>query len=106
MCRQQGTWPIEASGHDPRKEPKWFDPYCPIRNVTRDYPPTLLIHGTADTDVPDEESTTRDARLREAGVEHEFITVAGAGHGLIGAKPEDRKLSTERSIAWVKAHTP
>ena len=46
-----------------------------------------------------------DAKLKEAGVEHEFITVPGAGHGLAGAKPEDRKLSTDRSVDWVKAHT-
>lgn len=106
MCRQQGTWPVEVSGHDPRKEPRWFDPYCPIRNVTRVYPPTLLIHGTADTDVPYEESKTMDAKLKEAGVEHAFITVPGAGHGLAGARPEDRKLSTERSVQWVKSHNP
>jgi acetyl esterase/lipase len=105
MCRQQGIWPSEVSGHDPAKEPKWFDRYCPIRNVTGRYPPTLLIHGTADTDVPYEESKMMDAKLKEVGVEHEFLTVPGAGHGLTGAKPEDRKLATDRSVAWVKSHT-
>jgi acetyl esterase/lipase len=51
-CRQNGLWPKEVSGHDPHAEPEWFNRYCPIRNVTSQYPPTLLIHGTADTDVP------------------------------------------------------
>jgi acetyl esterase/lipase len=105
MCRQQGIWPQEVSGHDPQKEPRWFDPYCPIRNVTRAYPPTLLIHGTADTDVPYDESVQMDAKLTQVGVEHEFFTVPGAGHGLSGARAEDRKHATERSVEWVKSHT-
>ena len=41
-CRQQGIWPNEVAGHNPHAEPKWFDPYCPIRNVTAKYPPTFL----------------------------------------------------------------
>jgi len=51
-CRQQGLWPKVLTGHDPDAEPRAFDPFCPVRNVTREYPPTLLIHGTKDTDVP------------------------------------------------------
>ena len=92
------------SGHDPHKEPKWFDPYCPIRNVSEGYPPTLLIHGTADTDVPYAESKAMAARLEEVGIEHDFITVPGAGHGLVNAKSEDRNHATERSVDWIKAH--
>src|SRR5208283_2374088 len=37
-CRQQGLWPKEVAGLDPEKEPKAFDPYCPIRNITIKYP--------------------------------------------------------------------
>ena len=39
-CRQQGIWPNRVAGHDARKESKWFDAYCPIRNVSAQYPPT------------------------------------------------------------------
>ena len=76
-CRQHGIWPNEVAGHDPLAEPKWFDPYCPIRNVTAKYPPAMLIHGTADTDVPYAESKNMAARLAEAKVKHELITVDG-----------------------------
>ena len=44
-CRQHGLWPYQVTGHDPHTQPKWFDRYCPIRNITKAYPPTLLIHG-------------------------------------------------------------
>ncbi len=103
--RQQGIWPQEVAGHDPRREPKWFDQYCPIRNVTTAYPPTLLIHCTEDTDVPYGESKAMAAKLAEVGVEHEFITVPGAGHGLVNANPEDRQHADARAAEWVISHT-
>jgi acetyl esterase/lipase len=104
-CRQNGLWPKEVTGHDPRLEPKWFDPYCPIRNLTAKYPPTFLIHGTADTDVPHTESKNMADKLTETGVEHEFVTVQGAGHGLSGARPEEVARIAGRATAFVAAHT-
>jgi acetyl esterase/lipase len=104
-CRQNGLWPKEVTGHDPRLEPKWFDPYCPIRNITPKYPPTFLIHGTADTDVPYAESRNMADKLKESGVEHEFVTVQGAGHGLSGARPDEVARIAGRAAGFVAAHT-
>ncbi len=104
-CRQNGIWPNEVAVHDPHTEPKWFDPYCPIRNVSAEYPPTLLIHGTEDTDVPYSESKNMAARLAQAGVRHELVTVAGAGHGLSGAKPDKVAQIAQRAAEFVKAHS-
>ncbi len=104
-CRQQGIWPNEVAGHDPQTEPKWFDPYCPIRNVTAKYPPTFLIHGTVDTDVPYAESKNMAARLAESGIAHELITVAGAGHGLSGAKPDKVAQIAQQAAEYIKTHT-
>jgi dipeptidyl aminopeptidase/acylaminoacyl peptidase len=103
-CRQNGLWPREVTGHDPHPDPAWFDRYCPIRNVTGKYPPTLLIHGTEDTDVPYSLSREMEAKLALAGVENVFITVAGAGHGLIGAKPEEVARIAESAVEFVKTH--
>jgi acetyl esterase/lipase len=104
-CRQNGLWPKEVTGHDPHTDRKWFDRYCPVRNVTAKYPPTILIHGTNDTDVPYSLSQDMDAKLSQAAVEHEFITVQGAGHGLSGAKPEEVAQVEDRTVQFVKAHT-
>jgi acetyl esterase/lipase len=104
-CRQNGLWPLMVSGHDPQTEDRWFTPYCPIRNVTASYPPTILIHGTADTDVPYSLSKDMDAKLGKAGVVHEFITVDGAEHRLAGAKPEEVSRVAARAVEFVKAHT-
>jgi acetyl esterase/lipase len=104
-CRQNGLWPKQVSGHDPQTEDKWFEPYCPIRNVTAKYPPTILIHGAADTDVPYSLSKDMDATLVKAGVVHKFITVDGAEHRLAGAKPEEVSRVAARAVEFVKAQT-
>lgn len=103
-CRQQGRWPIEVAGHDPRDEPRWFDAFCPIRNITADYPPTLLIHGTADTDVPCGESVNLAARLAQANVEHELVMLEGIGHGFAGATPEVAASTEARAADFLLAH--
>ena len=73
--------------------------------MTKEYSPTLLIHGTADTDVPYDESKMMAAKLAAAGVEHEFITVPGAGHGLTGGDAGDRRKANDRAVGWVRQHT-
>jgi acetyl esterase/lipase len=80
-CRQQGLWPKEVTGYDPDIEPKAFEPFCPVRNVTPDYPPTFLLHGDEDTDVPYEQSSQMAAALRQHQVPHQLITMKGFGHG-------------------------
>jgi acetyl esterase/lipase len=103
-CRQQGLWPKEVAGHDPDAEPKAFDSFCPLRNVTPAYPPTLLIHGTKDTDVPYEQSELMDKELARQGVEHELITVPGGAHGLGGTDPAVIADIRRRVLAFVGKH--
>ena len=103
-CRQQGLWPKEVAGHDPDAEPRAFDPFCPLRNVTAAYPPTLLIHGTKDTDVPYEQSELMDRELARKGVEHELITVPGGAHGLGGTGPAVLADIRRRILAFLAEH--
>ena len=108
-CRQNGLWPKEVAGHDPDAEPRAFDPYCPERNVTKDYPPTLLLHGDHDTDVPYQLSVQMAKALEKQGVEHELITVKNGGHGFDGANGALRNRANaerfERVLAFLKRHT-
>ena len=81
-CRQNGLWPEKVGGHDPIEASDWFTPYSPAENVKAgNYPPTLLLHGNADTDVPYEQSVLMAARLDAANVEHQFITIENGPHG-------------------------
>jgi acetyl esterase/lipase len=76
-CRQNGLWPQEVMGIDPHTSPDAFRPYCPEQNVSPKYPPTLLLHGTADTDVPYQRSVDMARALQGVGVPHEFVTIEG-----------------------------
>lgn len=87
-CRQQGMWPLGVSKWDPKKEPDRFTPFMPIKNVTSKYPPTYLIHGDKDTDVPDYESVNMDAELKKQRIEHKLIILANGEHGFGGADPK------------------
>jgi acetyl esterase/lipase len=43
-------------------------------------PPTLILHGTADTTVPLAQSELLAARLKLQGIEHQLVVVEGAPH--------------------------
>jgi acetyl esterase/lipase len=79
-CRQQGLWPNEVTGTNPLTAPWEFKKFCPEQNVTQDYPPTLLLHGDKDTDVPYELSVQMAKALKEQHVPHRLITMKGLGH--------------------------
>lgn len=64
MTRRLGVWFLKVTGCDPVKERTRFIPYMAANNVTADYPPTLLIHGNVDTDVPYEQSQRRGSLRR------------------------------------------
>jgi dipeptidyl aminopeptidase/acylaminoacyl peptidase len=108
-CRQNGLWPKEVAGHDPAKRPKAFDPFCPVRNVTKKYPPTLLLHGDKDTDVPYEQSVLMAEMLARHGVEHQLITMTNRGHGFDGGRRavEDPVVAEtfDHVVSFLKKHT-
>lgn len=104
-CRQNGLWPKEVAGRDPDAGPKAFDAFCPVRNVSAGYPPTLLVHGTDDTDVPYAQSVLMDRELARHGVPHELITVPLAGHGLRGVDGAVVADIHRRVLAMLRRHT-
>jgi acetyl esterase/lipase len=103
-CRQQGRWLAEVTGHDPNADPAWFDPYCPIRNVSTKFPPTILIHGSKDTDVPHAESENLASRFAQVGVEHAFLSLEGVGHGFADATPEEAEAAERAAAAFLQAN--
>ena len=103
-CRQQGRWLAEVTEHDPGQDPAWFDRYCPIRNITADYPPTMLIHGTVDTDVPHDESCRLAAQFERCGVKHELLSLKDVGHGFAGARPGQTALAEAAAASFLAAN--
>lgn len=104
FTRQTGRWPVEVSGWDPRAESERFEPFMPVRNVTPDYPPTMLIHGTEDTDVPYEQSVLMARELEQNGVPYELVTVDGVEHGLAGADGHTYDETYRKALEWVNRY--
>ena len=105
-CRQNGLWPQEVGGRNPVEDPDFFAQYCPVRHVADNYPPTLLLHGELDTDVPYQQSVLMAEELSRHNVEHELITMEGRGHGFDGEMddPVVRDAFT-RVLAFLDVHT-
>jgi hypothetical protein len=55
-------------------------PIDPILNITKSWPPTAIVHGTADIMVPVRLSKQLEIKLRENEVETTFIEMAGESH--------------------------
>ncbi|HEU4988836.1 MAG TPA: S9 family peptidase [Gemmatimonadaceae bacterium] len=54
----------------------------PLFNADKIHTPMLLIHGTSDTNVPENESEQMFTALRMLGREAEFVRVYGENHGI------------------------
>lgn len=100
--RQTGGWSLGVTGIDAVKEPGRLDRFCPVKQITRDYPPILMIHGTADTDVPYACSAAMARELTRQGVQHELLTVEGAGHGLGKGDPKRVAEVNARALEFIR----
>jgi acetyl esterase/lipase len=79
--RQNGLWPEEVSGFARSSIADKIMPFEPIRNVTPDWPPTLLIHGTRDSEVPYEQSELMAKKFKQKGVPFTLIPIDHGEHG-------------------------
>jgi len=100
-CRKLGIWPRKVSGF-PESETKKFAPFMPALNVSPTYPPTLMIHGTKDTDVPHEQSLIMAREFKKHGVPHRLISVKDGEHGLGGGKPKDIRAAHAAILPFIK----
>jgi acetyl esterase/lipase len=80
-CRQHGCWPQAATGLDPRDDDEAWAPFCPVRRIAPDHPPTMLLHGDEDTDVPYDQSVMMARAFADAAVAHHLLTIPGGAHG-------------------------
>ena len=66
---------------DKANDKKFAMSVSPITYVTKNSPPTFIVHGDADPTVPYQQSVDLHKKFLEAGVKTEFITVKGGEHG-------------------------
>lgn len=89
-------WPSrELAGTDPRRA-------SPIRYVKSGFPPTLLIHGTADLIVPFNQSVRMRNALKSCGVEVRLVALRGKHH--FGPEQEFFDAFYPYVISWLREH--
>jgi len=103
--RQTAAWTSQVSGYDIVAERAKIEKYCPIFNITGDYPPTVLLHGDNDTDVPYEQSLDMYIALTSRGLTAELLTRENGGHGFDFDRGDPVVLEMEkRATEFVKKH--
>ncbi len=102
--RQQGIWPEQVSGYTRDSIRDSIRPFEPVHNVTAVYPPTLLIHGDKDTDVPYHQSKLMVKQFRKHDVDHTLITIKNGEHGLGGGNPSEIQAAYQRMQQFIAKH--
>jgi acetyl esterase/lipase len=76
----------------PRKEaPELWDIALPIKHLSADDPPMLILHGTADTTTPLEQSIQLNEAAKRTGVPSDLVIIEGAPHSF-HLEPKQRDL--------------
>src|SRR4051812_9050570 len=77
----------------------------PIAHITPAAPPFLILHGTADLQVPPGQSEILHAALAAAGVESTLCLIDGLGHAFLnGSRFESRPCPTATIRSFVPPH--
>lgn len=100
--RQNGLWTKEVTGYDPVAQRRIIKNYCPVFGVSPQFPPTFLIHGVEDTDVPYEQSVAMSMMLSDHKVPNELVVVDRAGHRLNGGDKAEIAHARARAIEFIK----
>ncbi|MFK9089924.1 alpha/beta hydrolase [Bacillus salipaludis] len=77
FCRQKGKWIDYVTNADSAKT---LIEYCPVESIDAHYPPTMLLHGDMDEDVPFEQSLQMSEALTKAGIYNKLITIPNGIH--------------------------
>ncbi len=76
------------------QDPALWDSASPIRQLSGDDPPMLILHGTADKTTPIDQSARFHEAAKTIGVQSEFIVIEGAPHSF-HLQPKQRDLRPE-----------
>jgi acetyl esterase/lipase len=73
-------FPTAMIAGTPEQAPELYKQASPITHATPDDPPMLILHGTADTTVPYQQSELLASVLKKVGIKHELMLIEGAPH--------------------------
>jgi len=80
-----------ASGYGAQTLGARAEEASPLHHITRDTPPTIIFHGTADKTVPFSNATAFCAEMKKSGNVCQLVPFEGKGHGFFNVnKPDDQ----------------
>jgi acetyl esterase/lipase len=84
--------------------PNGLEKIDPIMNVSEDWPPVAIVHGTADTTIPMRLSKEFEALLKEKGVKTAFFEVEGEPHTFVGKMKKGSKTwdTQRKGFDWLE----
>ncbi|MEV6205483.1 alpha/beta hydrolase [Streptomyces sp. NPDC051771] len=99
-----GTPMAQLLGGPPAELPALAAAASPVSHVSASAPPFLLVHGTADEELPHSQSETLHRLLLAAGASSTFLPVEGAGHTFTGHDDVPGLIAT--SVAFLARIRP
>jgi len=90
----ESAFMVPLLGKECLSDPKLYDRASPMHYVTKDDPPVLILHGTADLIVPILHSERFKDKLQAAGVPVEMVKFSGKGHGWTGETVDESAKAT------------
>ena len=99
------SWPytVQWLGNQPNRA-EVAKAVSPLTYVRAGMPPTISIHGDADTLVPYQHSVRLQEALQKAGIPHELVTIPGGGHG--NFTPDQWQRAYAAIEKFLAAHVP
>lgn len=102
-CRQQGVWlhyTNDLNGSSLKDE---LIGYCPRSLIDENYPPTMLLHGDQDEDVPYEESQKMKKALDDKDIKNVFVTIKDGKHSFDKHMHDDQvKVAFNKVLDFLK----
>lgn len=98
-----GQLPRNIAGYLPDSAAETLRDASPLTYVGRRNPPTLLIHGAADTGVPWRQSEVLCAAMKRAGAKCEVQLIDGAPHGVEAwEKVPEHQVWKTKTVEWLR----
>jgi acetyl esterase len=92
-----------TNGYGNAKCGEHWQEISPLHHVKAGLPPTLILHGTADTTTPFGGAKAFDEAMRQAGNRCELIPHAGGKHGYLLATPELFQQAMQQTEVFLKS---
>jgi acetyl esterase len=75
----------------------------PREQITKEMPPYLMVHGSADLNAPFEQSVLMFEAMRAAGARSDLIVIDGGGHGMGSWDAQPTQASYRaKMLEWIK----